>query len=113
MEYAIAANRVCRSDRKRKKESEKGSVLEIEKRGQFLRLITPRSAFFGDTRQEMVQITPRTHRQTLGDPPRRHRRLRSQTLRLRFPIWTELRLAGCEGTGQRKDLPRTRHLARH
>ena len=98
MEYAIAANRVCRSDRKR---------------GQFLRLITPRSAFFGDTRQEMVQITPRTHRQTLGDPPRRHYRLRPQVRRLRFPIRTRLRLAGCEGTGQRKDLPRTRHLARH
>ena len=31
--------------------------------------------------QEMVQITPRTHRQTLGDPPRRHRRLRPQARR--------------------------------
>ena len=45
----------------------------------------------------MVQITPRTHRQTLGDPPRRHHRLRPQVRRLRFPIRTGLRLAGCGG----------------
>ena len=28
--------------------------------------------------QEMVQITARAHRQTLGDPPHRHRRLHSR-----------------------------------
>ena len=29
----------------------------------------------------MVQITARAHRQTLGDPPQRHRRLRPQARR--------------------------------
>ncbi len=61
----------------------------------------------------MVQITARAHRQTFGDPPHRHRRLRSQARRLRFPIRTGLRLAGCDGTGPREHLPRTRQLARH
>ena len=31
--------------------------------------------------QEMVQISPRAHRQTFGDPPHRHRRLRPQARR--------------------------------
>ena len=57
------------------------AVVQKQQKGQFLILATPRSASSGDTREEMVQITPRAHRQMLGDPPRRHRRLHPQARR--------------------------------
>ena len=38
----------------------------------------------------MVQITPRAHRQTLGDPPHCHRRLRTQARRQSHFHWIPL-----------------------